>query len=168
MSNWTYKIPDLHAAPKALFEFGGKGSLTSLSENEAKFCVGIYCEESSHEGEPWFLGCLRPDWDGYQRTEELNWTLRNSYPTGDGHLIQLRTADKFQLVTSKGVAPDIYAPGAHIRYPLECGQCGFAVRYKLETYQHAALILTAAGFREVSIKGLKTTVDELRTSTGSK
>lgn len=159
MNDWTYKIPDLHAAPKALFEFGGKGSLTAMSEEEANLCIGLYCEESSHAGRPWFIGSFHPSYEFYRMHGEVRWIFSAHYPTGDGCLLRL---------TAKVSQMHLDESGQKGRWAFECGACGLRSVFKAETFQTAAAALCRGGFREISMAGLDSTIKRLKVSTGSK
>lgn len=153
MSDWTYKIPDTQSAP------GHKGSVTSMDDVEAKLYLGLYCEEPSHEGRPWFVGSFHPSYDVYRLTGKISWTFSADYPTGEGCLIRL---------TSKVPQMHMDESGQRGRWAFECQECGYRVVYKSETFQTAAGALSVAGFREISLTGLNSAISRLKVSTGSK
>ncbi|WP_354145975.1 hypothetical protein [Arthrobacter sp. 754] len=160
MSDWTYKIPTLDEAPKRLFDWDSP----IRTDGSPELRLGVFCEESSHEGEPWFIASFVPNYPWMESTGELVWAVSPDYPTGSGHALRVAGAHQQLLVEDKPVSVDgagipITNHSAHqasrSRWPLECKACGLRYTYKSESLQPVIAVLLRAGWREISLSGLE-------------
>lgn len=157
MGNWAYKIPTLNDAPQGLFSWDSSKPL--ISEEMDMPRIGVYCEESSHEGNPWFIASFVLNWKFHEQTGEIRWTVSDKYRTGTGHLLQLANIE-MQLLTGDELKPvvemtDDERATARGRWAFECKTCGLRQTFRNETFQRAALALWQAGIREISLTGLQ-------------
>lgn len=165
MSNWTYRIPTLKDAPERL---QGKAMYTE-SEEEPR--LGLYCEEESHHGEPWFICSFTPNYPHLEATGDLSWMPSNDYRAGSGHLLRVAQVMQ-QLIVDDGPAPVdsngipmVDAAGSQRgrgRWPFECGKCGLRRTWRAESFQSAVQGLVRAGIKEITLTGLISAVDRLK------
>lgn len=160
MSDWAYKIPTLNDAPKRLFDWDS----SIRSDGSADLRLGVYCEEPSHDGKPWFIASFAPSYQYLEASGELVWALSADYPTGSGHVLRLAHAqhqllvdDQPMPVDSRGIptTSERAHESSRSRWALGCKECGLKYAYKSETLQPVIAALLRAGWREISLSGLE-------------
>lgn len=158
MSKWVYKIQTLKDAPKELFDLDAYGSRIRSEELDI-LRLGIFCEESSHQNDPWFIASFVPNYRATEQSDHVVWTVSNDYKTGTGHLIRLAYVEQQLLAgdtpkhTSEMTADELAT--ARSRWTFECKKCGLRQSFRNETFQAAVTAIMQAGIREISITGLQ-------------
>lgn len=161
MSSWTYKLATRLDIPERV-----KGPVYG-GPKEDDLRLGLYCEESSHDGEPWFICSFAPNYAHLEATGELQWTVWDRYPTGNGDLVKLASINQQLLVDDKPVPTDRWGTpkteGRALtegrgRWTFECHACGRRNTYKTESFQKAVASLLQVGIKEISLAGLESMV----------
>lgn len=158
MTHWSYKIPRLADAPDAL---QGK---TRYSEDMQLPRIGLYCEDESHAGSPWFICSFAPNYAYLEQTGEKRWTVSDKYRTGTGDLVSLAHAQG-QLI-SEDLEPAPKDSNGRLftgekwqqgygRWNLVCKSCGNSLTVKTSSFQSALFALFSAGIMEISLDGLR-------------
>lgn len=165
MSDWTYKLATRLDIPERV-----KGTIYGGHDGN-RLMLGLYCEESSHEGAPWFIGSFIPNYAFLEATGELKWTVSDKYPLGDGDVINLAGVRQQLLVDDKPMPLDRWGlpittgraqTEGRGRWTFECKTCERRNNYKTESFQKAVAALLQAGIREISLDGLESMVKRTR------
>lgn len=158
MTAWAYKIPTLKDAPAGLID----KALYSEAADAPR--IGLYCEESSHEGKPWFICSFIPNYAYVEAGGEFRWTPSNNYRTGTGDLLRIAYVNQQLLSDDNELAPVDAAGNTFTggkwqqgrgRWNFECKACSNKVTLRSESFQTAVSALATAGIVEVSLDGLR-------------
>lgn len=181
---YPYRFPTLADAPSRLVDV--QRSFTHLEPAELAGVIGVYCEEPSHEGDPWPIGMLDRSHEVRRQMGRDYWGARGTYPVGTGHLLRVAGVQE-QLVDGRRrletdddglpvrvrvddsrtdeygapLAELVDVSRARTRYRLQCARCGLAVTVRQETLQRVAEQLHAAGVRDVTLSLLSKAVQRL-------
>lgn len=161
MSEWTYKLATRLDIPDRI-----KGTINGGPADD-EMRLGLFCEEASHAGKPWFICSFMPNYAALEYGGELQWTVSDMYPTGNGDLVKLASVRQQLLVDDKPTPLDRWGlpstAGRALtegrgRWTFECPTCGRRNNYKTESFQKAVAALLRAGIREISLDGLESMV----------
>lgn len=166
MTDWAYKIPTLNEAPKNLLV----GSRALYTEDMDRPRLGLFCEEPSHEGQPWFICSFIPNYAYLEASGELVWTTSNNYRTGSGDLLRVAYLVQ-QLISEDNKLAPYNANGIPIvgekwntgrgRWDFECKSCGNKATLRTESFQKAVPALLKAGIMEISLTGLRSMISRV-------
>ncbi|WP_427018612.1 hypothetical protein ACQCSX_08805 [Pseudarthrobacter sp. P1] len=161
MSNWPYKLATELDTPERIH-----GTINHGPDDD-QLRLGLYCEEASHAGAPWFICSFMPNYGLLEATGDLQWTVSDMYPTGTSALISLAAVRQQLLVDDKPVPVDSRGipktegrarTEGRGRWTFECQTCGRRNNYKTESFQEAVASLLRAGIKEISLAGLESMV----------
>lgn len=166
MSDWTYKLANRLEVPDRI---NNGTSYGAPADDENR--LGLFCEEASHAGKPWFICSFMPNYEYLEYSGKLQWTVSNMYPTGNGDLISLASVRQQLLVDDKPMPLDRWGlpittgraqTEGRGRWTFECKTCERRNNYKTESFQKAVAALLQAGIREISLDGLESMVKRTR------
>ncbi|EZP37913.1 hypothetical protein BW36_01387 [Micrococcus luteus] len=162
---YPYRFPTLSDAPRRLVD--AQRTFFSLAPEDMAERIGVYCEESSHAGDPWPIGSLALSPEVRERTGRDWWTLLATFAVGTGQRLDIAGNQAQLLVGDRRVPTDDWGnpdlthgsyADSRSRYRMECGRCGLALTARQETLQRVAEKIHAAGLREVTLGVLAASV----------
>lgn len=160
MADWTFRLPTRSDVPRNLVR--NMRVVYSAADIQDLATVSVFCEEESHEGDPWLLGTFAPSEELLDQGR-LHWYLHPDYPTGDGHMIRVNDTElRVSLVANSVVDTAILRGAAKVealdnlrtRYSLACELCGLKRTAKSSTVQGTVTRLHVVRMREVSLAGM--------------
>ena len=164
---WEYKFHRASDLPERLTRLG----LTVDEHPEgAPLMIGVYCEEGSHEGDPWLVGAFDLALAGLAAIPEARWNFLPRYPLGGNASVRLENAIDQNVFGSRQLPherdalfndPDFLREEVRLRFVLKCGLCGMSVILRRETLVQVGALLENAGLREVSLRLLAGAVQRL-------
>ena len=155
-------------APAVLVE--RQRSFSSLTPEQMAERIGVYCEESSHDGEPWLIGSLALSPEMKAQTGRDYWTVIPKFTVGTGRQLTVAGVQAQTMIGDRRIPTDddglpILAgedySQARTRYRMGCARCGRTLTTRQETLQGVAPKFREAGLREVSLSVLAAAIRRL-------
>lgn len=165
---FRYRIPTMAEAPAVLVE--RQRSFSSLTPEQMAERIGIYCEEASHEGDPWLIGSLAVAPEVWAQTGRDYWTVIPKFIIGTGLQLAVPGVQAQTMIGDRRIPTDddglpilagLDYSQARTRYRMECARCGLTVTTRQETLQGVAPKFREAGLREVSLSVLAAAIRRL-------
>ena len=167
-SVFQYRIPTMAEVPASIME--RQRAFSSLTPEQMAERIGIYCEESSHDGEPWLIGSLALSPEMKAQTGRDYWTVIPKFTVGTGRQLTVAGVQAQTMIGDRRMPTDddglpILAgedySRARTRYRMECARCGLTVTARHETLQKVAARLQTAGLREATLGVLAAAIRRL-------
>ncbi|MCV7499224.1 hypothetical protein [Micrococcus luteus] len=165
---FQYRIPTTADAPPAIVD--RQRMFSSLTPEQMAERIGIYCEEASHEGQPWLIGSMALSPEVKAQTGRDYWTVIPKFIIGTGQQLSAPGVQAQTMIGDRRIPTDddglpILAgedySQARTRYRMGCARCGRTLTTRQETLQKVAVRLQADGLREVTLSFLAAAVHRL-------